>query len=114
MKLQLTVTSLRLRIDESELAVLQAGQTLELAPRHGGEALIALEVCVGESFAFAHQGPSWRLCIPGDALQQYVEGLPSRDPLGLRLEGEGGLRIDFDVDVRDSIAIRGARRRRPG
>jgi hypothetical protein len=109
MKLQLQEGSLRLRIDERELAGLLAGHALELAVRAQREPFLHLTVVLAPSLSLVREGDHWRLQLPDAALHAYAKTLPRRDALSLALSEDLG--IDFEVDVRDSIRQRGARRR---
>ena len=110
MKLQITEASLRLRVSEAELDALQRGHALRLAPAWAGGELMHLEVAAGEHSAF-DAGAVWRLTIAREALEAYAASLPRRDALVVLPEQGAGMRVDFEVDVRDSIATRGAARR---
>jgi len=114
MKLQLHGQYLRLRIDESELAALRGGSTLENATRLGtvgwrqslrltqaDEA--SLQVGIGEC----------TIEIPQRLVETYAARLPCREGLALSLRAEGGPAVDFvlEVDIRDSVRSRGAVRR---
>lgn len=109
MKLQLQANALRLRLDERELAELLAGKPLLLALQQQGMTLMELRVVLAPSLHFAAAGSAWRLQLPEAKLRAYVQTLPRRDALALPLPG--GLSLDFEVDVRDSIRERGAKRR---
>ena len=54
----------------------------------------------------------WRLRLSEPALRDYAETLPRRDALVVELADSGGepLRLEFEVDVRDSVKIRGPRK----
>lgn len=109
MKLQLQPQSLRLRLDEAELAALLAGQPLGLDVGQGTTTLFTLRVGLGQAAGLHADGPAWRLTLPEPELRAYIETLPRRDALALTLGGD--LRLDFEVDVRDSLQVRGPRRR---
>jgi len=118
MKLQLQGQRMRLRLDEAELARLLAGDTIVNATElgaglhffqwlglHAGTAPI-LQATPGE----------WRLQLPEAAVRDYVGRLPCRDALGFELDMDGSavVSLHFEVDVRDSLQVRGPRRRRSG
>lgn len=111
MKLQIGGRGLRVRIDEAELASLRAGEALALAPRVGAHALVDLRVELGDAFAFDARDMALRLRLPRADVEAYAASLPRRDGLRFDLPGDGALRLDFEVDVRDSVATRGAVRR---
>ncbi|MCB1553308.1 MAG: hypothetical protein KDJ14_05820 [Xanthomonadales bacterium] len=118
LKVQLEGQSLRLRIDEAHLSRLLAGDRL------------SLRTCLAPAadFCFAVErieaaAPGWRalgdgalLQLPSPALAEYVARLPCRESLDLDLALASGdrLRIEFSVDVRNSLASRGPRRRESG
>ena len=112
MKAQLQPDALRLRVDEDELARLLAGDTLRLQTHLRGRSLFVLDLCVGATLDFSADGV-WRCVLPLPTLRAYADTLPRRDALGLYPDADDGasLRIDFEVDVRDSRKRRG---RAPG
>ncbi|HEX5755538.1 MAG TPA: hypothetical protein VFY12_04220 [Arenimonas sp.] len=109
MKLQIQNTNLRLRIDERELADLLAGGTLALALHAQRKPLLDVQVQLAPSLGLASESSHWRLQLPDAELRAYAQTLPRRDALSLALADD--LRLDFEVDVRDSIRERGAKRR---
>jgi hypothetical protein len=110
MKVQLQSRSMRVRIDEAELAELLAGATLDLRVGTADQPLLALRVTLADALRL-QQDDGWRLQLPSIDVRAYADSLPRRDALVLQVEGEGStaLRIEFDVDVRDSVKVRGAR-----
>lgn len=112
MKLQLQPGSLRVRIDEAELAALLAGNPLQLQIGFGSEVLVSLTLTLAEQLSLV-PGAGWHLSLPESLLRDYVATLPRRDALtfALPVPGDEPLRLDFEVDVRDSLVVRGARRR---
>lgn len=112
MKLQLQNDNLRVRIDEAELTALQAGETLRLALGRMPDPLFSLRVVLGEALSLQSGASSWQLAMPRTAIHDYVRTLPNRHALELPLLDEGqALTLQFEVDVRDSLQVRGARRR---
>lgn len=109
MKLQIAPDHLRVRIDEAELAKLEAGATLRLAPVVAGCTLLDAVVRLGEGFAFTARAGVWSLRLDRARLDAYVVTLPRRESLSFDIVD--GPRLDFAVDVRDSVRLRGARRR---
>lgn len=120
MKLQLQPGSLRLRVAETELAQLLQGRPLRLDLVHGAATLLVLDVRL-------HDAPRadgarcelrvddacrWRLMLPASAIAAYARTLPRRDALVLESlpQDEAGpaLAVLFEVDVRDSVRVRGA------
>jgi hypothetical protein len=110
MKLQVQEQSLRVRISEAELQVLLSGSPLRLDLGFDGNTLLAVEVAAGPDTSFA-AGVAWRLSLSEAALRVYAGTLPRRDALVVVVTGSGGepLRLEFEVDVRDSVKVRGPR-----
>jgi hypothetical protein len=114
MKVQMQGQSLRVRISESELARLQAGEAVgNLTRLPGGEACRhEVGLVEGDEPALLAAGGGWILSLPRVLLEPYVARLPCRDGLAFRLPVEGSeLEVDFEVDVRDSVRSRGTPRR---
>lgn len=109
MKLQIQSNTLRLRIDERELSELLAGSTLELVLHANRKPLLELQVALAAELQFDSESSHWRLQLSETELRAYIETLPRRDALSLALADD--LSLDFEVDVRDSIRERGAKRR---
>lgn len=113
MKVQMQGQSLRFRIDEAELAALQAGQAVENLTRFPGGSLRQSVVLTDAAEPALEDGV--RLHLPRALLEPYVAKLPCRDGLAIRLPLEEGgadaIEIDFEVDVRDSVRSRGAAKR---
>lgn len=110
MKVQMQGQSMRLRIDETELSRLQAGQVVGNLTRFPGGACLCLAVRQVESLSpvLLTTDGGWRLDLPRGLLEPYVARLPCRE--GLRLDFPAGgerLEVGFEVDVRDSVRIRG-------
>ena len=110
MKLQLQDDFLRVRIDEAELALLLAGGTVSL--RVGAPSVFALDIELASGLQL-DRDETWRLCLPAETVRAYGQTLPRRDALRFDLvRSEASvLAIDFEVDVRDSLQVRGPRRR---
>ncbi|RDI98127.1 hypothetical protein DVT68_13675 [Dyella solisilvae] len=111
MKLQIEGQSLRVRIGESELAQLLAGQAVELRTRF---ALAFTIVCtlrlapIGEA-GFTGQPEAWLIELPDAAVREHASRLPTREGLTFALpttESGEVLELLFDVDVRDSVRQR--------
>lgn len=107
MKLTVRPESLRVRVDEAELAHLLDGGRLHLTCHHGPRPLLALAVELGAHTALAAAGDGWHLCLERDQVTAYCAGLPRKDALALVLAE--GPALEFDVDVRDSARVRGRR-----
>lgn len=114
MKLQLQGQHLRVRIDESELAALRAGTTLENVTGFGFCAWRqGLRQTGADGPTLDIDGANWAIGIPKPLIDAYASGLPCRDGLVLALQPADGqaLEVVLEVDVRDSIRARGPRRR---
>lgn len=120
MKLQLEAKELRIRISEAELASLQQQQRVE--------ALLSLSMqtqcrlCIRLEESPPSEAERWRLtatanaslraelCLSVAELQTYVSTLPNRHGLKWSLPAEHGeIQLTLEVDVRDSIGVRGHR-----
>lgn len=124
MKLQLQPQRLRVRISEAELARLLGGETLRFGLAHAGSTLLEFAVRLGEVPASARvecsRAPGgdarWQLTLPEPVVRAYAGTLPRRDALVLEVgrdEGPDSLRaVSFEVDVRDSLVVRGTAQRR--
>ncbi|GHA73031.1 hypothetical protein [Cognatilysobacter bugurensis] len=119
MKVQLQPGRLRLRIDEAELATLLGGESIRLTLVHGPGIhwtyTLALAAALDAVDLAAPAPARVSIRLPHGAVQAYAATLPRRDALTFEIgrEGQGGdalTRIDFEVDVRDSIRTRGAAR----
>lgn len=116
MKLQIQGQRVRWRIDEAELERLLAGETILSITELGAAGVFLLALCLHPQAAPALEtSPDrWTLRLPQIAVREYVLRLPCRDALAFELVLQAGavLSLRFEVDVRDSVQVRGARRRR--
>ncbi len=118
MKLQIQGQQLRFRLDEAELARLVAGETMvnctDLGP--GTSFCQRLGLHAGPAPTLEALPGEWRLNLPLAAVRDYVARLPCREALAFELARPGGsvLSLRFEVDVRDSLQVRGPRRRHGG
>lgn len=114
MKLQLQAHSLRLRIDEAELALLLAGETLALHVPVGTPPFL-LTLKLGGAL-HVHSAPHWVVELPRAEITAYVQTLPNRAACVFALAAtcDAPVTLEFEVDVRDSLQQRGPRRRQPG
>jgi hypothetical protein len=112
MRLQVQQQSLRVRVTEAELQDLLSGKSLRLEVAFGERPLFGLHVACGLETSL-EPGPVWRLRLCETALRAYRETLPRRDALEAELTGSCGdpLRLEFEVDVRDSVRIRAPTKR---
>ena len=117
MKLQIHGQRLRLRLDEAELARLLAGETIaNTTDRGAGGGFGPWLTLHADAVPRLQSAPGgWRLWLPEAAVRDYVTRLPCREALCFALETDAGatLSLHFEVDVRDSLQVRGARRRQP-
>jgi hypothetical protein len=115
MKLQVQRQALRVRVTEAELKDLLSGSPLRLDLRFDGQRMLTLELTTGLE-ASVQPGDIWRVRLAERALQDYAGTLPRRDALVTALTGTGGepLRLEFEVDVRDSVRVRGPRKGEAG
>lgn len=114
MKVQLQEQTMRLRLDEAELARLLAGETVENLTRFGGSGGWGTAVSLhgGESAVLLDSGTDCRLVLPRSSVEDLAGRLPCRDGLAFALYlDDGTLQLQFDVDVRDSVRQRGVTRR---
>lgn len=117
MKLQLQGQHVRLRLDEAELARLLAGDTIVNATDLGAGIHFCqrLGLHAGTAPMLQATPGEWRLQLPEAAVRDYVGRLPCRKALGFELDnGSAAVSLHFEVDVRDSLQVRGPRRRRSG
>ncbi|SFS14195.1 hypothetical protein SAMN05216570_3035 [Dyella sp. OK004] len=110
MKIQLQEQSLRLRIDEAELAQLLAGTAVGNQTRWPDGRVEHQQLALGDRDGWQRDGDGWRVTMNDTEVRAFAARLPSRDGLSLRLPVPDGepLQLLFDVDVRDSV-----RHRRP-
>lgn len=118
MKLQVHGQSLRLRLDEAELSRLLAGEAIVNATDLGQGGMFRQRLALHHEPAaslLAIDG-EWHLGLPESIVRDYVGRLPCREALSVELDDRAGapLSLHFEVDVRDSLQVRGARRRRDG
>lgn len=115
MKVQLQEQTMRLRLDEAELAQLLAGETVENLTRFGGNGGwgTALSLHGGEQAVLLDGGTDCRLVLPRASVEDLAARLPCRDGLAFALYLDDGttLQLQCDVDVRDSVRQRGVTRR---
>ena len=78
MKVQLQQQSMRLRVDEEELARLLAGESVENLTRFGGSGGwgAALSLHAGDQAVLLDGGTFCRLVLPREAVQALAERLP--------------------------------------
>lgn len=108
MRVQMEGQTLRLRVDETELARLLSGGFAEnrtLLPDGRTE---IQRVRVADALAWRREEAIWNIDIPESDVRTLSDRLPSRD--GLRFDFHASathsLEVLFDVDVRDSTRRR--------
>jgi len=115
MKVQLQGQSLRLRIDEAELARLQAGESIENLTRLPGGATLRQQLHLVDADMPTLQllEDGFEFGLGAAALADYVARLPCRDGLVFShsITDTDAIEIHFEVDVRDSVKNRGVTRR---
>lgn len=110
-KLQIENQHLRLRIDESELATLLAGDRIETQTHFAQAFCVAftLRLTPAAAASVAGQPDRWNIDVPRAAVCAHAERLPTREGLRFLLPTNGDgepLTLLFDVDVRDSVRRR--------
>lgn len=108
MRVQLEGQSLRLRIDEEELARLLAdGSVVNRTGLPDGHIEIQ-QLSLTPRIEWRREDTIWHICLPESDVRALSQRLPSREGLQFSLSTPGGnvLQILFDVDVRDSARKR--------
>lgn len=112
MKIQFEQQQLRIRIDEAEFARLLDRQPVTSTSRLPGVTLTLALQPVGDD-AIAMHGDAGQLTVllPIAALLAYQQRLPCRDGLAATQTLVDGtpLELALEVDVRDSVRVRGPR-----
>jgi uncharacterized protein YhdP len=108
MRVQLEGQTLRLRIDEAELAQLLVGAVAENRTQLPDGRIEVQQLHLASTLNWQRDDATWRIGLPEADVRALSERLPSRD--GLRFDvptshGES-VQILFDVDVRDSTRRR--------
>ena len=108
MRVQLQGQSLRLRIDEAELASLLAGGTVENAIRWPDGCDERQQLTLAAQHGWRRRDDGWRMELAEALVRELAARLPSRDGLSFALPtlGDDALDVLFDVDVRDSVRQR--------
>jgi len=113
MKLQIEGQSLRVRVNEDELASLLTQRPVTGSTRFTRDMSLSctLRAEPGAAARFSGKPDAWAIDLPHDDVKAHAERLPTREGLLFELEnGEGEpLQLLFDVDVRDSTRHRYAR-----
>lgn len=110
MKLQIEGQSLRVRVNEDELALLLTERPVTGRTRftHDMSLSCTLRTVPGAAARFGGAPDAWTIDLPLDDVRAHAARLPTREGLLFELEsGEGDpLELLFDVDVRDSVRHR--------
>ncbi|HUA81479.1 MAG TPA: hypothetical protein VL997_13965 [Dyella sp.] len=108
MRVQLEAQSLRLRIDETELAQLLSGGTVQNRTELPDGRIETQGVRLASDLAWRRDDATWLIDLPETDVRALSERLPSRDGLQFSLPASHGtaLRLLFDIDVRDSTRKR--------
>lgn len=112
MRVQQQQQSLRLRIDEAELAALLAGGTTGNETRWPDGHAERHQLVLAAQHGWQRSSDGWRVALVEADVRELAARLPSRDGLQFELVVPGGatLNVLFDVDVRDSVRQRRADR----
>jgi hypothetical protein len=108
MKVQLQGQTLRLRIDEAELAQLLGGAAVGNRTQWPDGRAEQQQLVLGGAHAWQRDGAGWQVVLNDGQVRDFASRLPSRDGLEVALPVPGGepLQLTFDVDVRDSVRQR--------
>ncbi|GLQ89311.1 hypothetical protein [Dyella flagellata] len=108
MRVQLEGQSLRLRIDEDELARLLDGGSADNRTSLPDGHVEIQQVSLSSRIDWRRESTVWHISLPEADVRALSERLPTRDGLQFSLSTPSGetLQIVFDVDVRDSARKR--------
>lgn len=108
MRVQLEGQSLRLRVDEDELARLLQGGSADNRTSLPDGHVDMLQVSLSSRIDWRRESTVCHICLPASEVRGLSERLPTRDGLQFALSTPSGetLQILFDVDVRDSARKR--------
>jgi hypothetical protein len=108
MRVQLEAQTLRLRIDEAELAQLLAGSVAENRTQLPDGRTEIQQLRLASHLNWQRHDATWHIGLPESDVRALSERLPSREGLhfDLSITGGGSLQVLFDVDVRDSTRQR--------
>ncbi|MBE1159693.1 hypothetical protein [Dyella acidiphila] len=108
MRVQLEAQTLRLRIDEAELAQLLAGGHAENRTVLPDGRVEIQQVRLAAELGWQRDDAHWRIDLPDAEVRALSARLPSREGLQFALATAAGgtLQLLFDVDVRDSARKR--------
>lgn len=108
MKVQLQGQTLRLRIDEAELAQLLEGASVGNRTHWPDGRVEEQRLVLGHAHGWQRGADGWQVMLSDTEVRAFAARLPSRDGLEIVLPVPGGepLQLLFDVDVRDSVRHR--------
>jgi hypothetical protein len=108
MRVQMEGQTLRLRIDEAELAQLLAGNSAENRTCLPDGRIEIQQLRLAARMDWQRDGATWRIDLPQAEVLALSARLPSREGLHFDLPtpNDATLQIAFDVDVRDSTRRR--------
>jgi hypothetical protein len=108
MRVQLEGQTLRLRVDEAELAQLLAGGVAENRTCLPDGRQAWQQVRLASQLGWRRDDAYWHIDLPDGDVRALSARLPSRDGLHFDLPTPDGAKLDilFDVDVRDSARKR--------
>ncbi|HET7663008.1 MAG TPA: hypothetical protein VFK31_05140 [Rhodanobacteraceae bacterium] len=113
MRVQQQNQSLRLRIDEAELARLLADDAVQNETCWPDGRIERQRLTLAEQLDWQRDDDGWCVTLPASEVHTLAARLPSRDGLSweMPVSGKEALRILFDVDVRDSTRKRHGHRK---
>jgi hypothetical protein len=108
MRVQMEGQTLRLRVDEAELARLLSGGFAENCTHLPDGRTEIQRIRLADALAWRRENAIWNIDIPEADLRALSDRLPSREGLrfDLRASTTHSLEVLFDVDVRDSARRR--------
>ncbi|GGA14925.1 hypothetical protein [Dyella caseinilytica] len=108
MRVQLEGQTLRLRVDEAELALLLAGGVAENRTHLPDGRVEVQQVRLAAQLDWRRDEANWHIGLPEPEVRALSMRLPSRDGLSFDIPtpGDAPLQLLFDVDVRDSARKR--------
>jgi uncharacterized protein YhdP len=108
MRVQMEGQTLRLRVNEAELAQLLAGDTSENRTVLPDGRTHVQCIRLADSLTWRHADDAWNIDLPRADVYALSQRLPSRDGLRFHFQSSASqaLEVLFDVDVRDSARRR--------
>jgi hypothetical protein len=111
MKIRFDADSLRIRLDEAGFERLQRGETVSTALMVPGGVRWAVSLTPADAMCLRATGDEVALTVPSSEVEALASRLPSREGLAFDCPRPGlpPLRVNVEVDVRDSVRSRRAR-----